>query len=659
MSDDTTQHNDDTTQHNGVTSLLSFADVDMRFETGTLALDRVSLSLRTGEFVSVIGPSGCGKSTLLRIASNLTPATGGTVEIRTTKIGYVFQDATLLPWRTVKSNVELFAELRGLPKGERRRRADDAIELVGLSDFADHRPRALSGGMRMRVSLARSLTLEPELFLFDEPFGALDEITRERLNDELLQLYLTQRFTALFVTHSVAEAVFMSTRVVVMSARPGRIPGRLRRALRVPPVAEASASRSATSAFWPARCLGPTAGRRMSVDTGLTGPDEAVARGPISATSRIARARGGWLATWGPPAAVFAAFSLAGVVRRQLPAAGLPAPVPRPAPARRDPGQLPRPVQPQGAAERPVAVHQGGLHRPGHRDRPWAGPGGGDEPGQVDRALDLPLRGPDLQTIPILAMVPLFGFWFGFGLGARVLVVVLFAIFPIIANTLFGLQSVDQEHHDLFTLHGASRGTRLWKLGVPPTALPSIFTGLRIAAGLAVIGAIVADFFFQRGTGHRAASSTATPAAPDRAAGDGGTPHVVVRNRGVLVFGFAAPPRHRWGRWHGTAARRASPPRQRDQTEERTIPRFRLSMLRPRDRLRGLWFVRRLGAAATAGCYPRRDPGRARAAGQLDLKKGGCPDTVVIQQDCSPRPNMVRCTTCLAGPTQSTRTRRR
>ena len=147
------------------------------------------------------------------------------MEVRTTKIGYVFQDATLLPWRTVKGNVELFAELRGLPKGERRRRADDAIELVGLSDFADHRPRALSGGMRMRVSLARSLTLEPELFLFDEPFGALDEITRERLNDELLQLYLTQRFTALFVTHSVAEAVFLSSRVVVLSPRPGHIVG--------------------------------------------------------------------------------------------------------------------------------------------------------------------------------------------------------------------------------------------------------------------------------------------------------------------------------------------------------------------------------------------------------------------------------------------------
>jgi NitT/TauT family transport system ATP-binding protein len=203
--------------------LLSFTSVGKRFPDGTTALVGVDFRVPAGEFVSLIGPSGCGKSTLLRIASGLSEASAGAVRVQTGKIGYVFQDPTLLPWRTVQANVELFAELRGLPREERRRRADDAINLVGLSDFAGHRPRALSGGMRMRVSLARSLTLQPELFLFDEPFGSLDEITRERLNDELLQLYLTQRFTALFVTHSVIEAVFMSTRVLVMSGRPGRV----------------------------------------------------------------------------------------------------------------------------------------------------------------------------------------------------------------------------------------------------------------------------------------------------------------------------------------------------------------------------------------------------------------------------------------------------
>jgi NitT/TauT family transport system ATP-binding protein len=205
--------------------VLAFDNVSKRFADGTVALAGLDLSVASGEFVSVVGPSGCGKSTLLRIASGLAAPSEGAVRVDTDKIGFVFQDPTLLPWRTVQANVELLAELAGLPKPERRRRADEAIKLVGLSDFATYRPQALSGGMRMRVSLARSLTLQPELFLFDEPFGALDEITRERLNDELLQLYLTQRFTALFVTHSVTEAVFVSERVVVLSRRPGHVLG--------------------------------------------------------------------------------------------------------------------------------------------------------------------------------------------------------------------------------------------------------------------------------------------------------------------------------------------------------------------------------------------------------------------------------------------------
>ena len=208
--------------------VLRFTDVSKRFEDGTIALAGVDLAVVPAEFVSVVGPSGCGKSTLLRVASGLSEASGGQVQVGTDKIGFVFQDPTLLPWRTVLGNVELFAELRRMSREERRRRAREALELVGLSEFSGHRPRALSGGMRMRVSLARSLTLEPELFLFDEPFGALDEITRQRLNDELLQLYLTQRFTALFVTHSVTESVFMSQRVVVMSGRPGRVLGDFR-----------------------------------------------------------------------------------------------------------------------------------------------------------------------------------------------------------------------------------------------------------------------------------------------------------------------------------------------------------------------------------------------------------------------------------------------
>lgn len=204
---------------------LSFAGAGKRYDDGTQALCAVDLDVAPGQFVTVVGPSGCGKSTLLRLAAGLTEATEGSVHRETTSVGYVFQDPTLLPWRTVRANVELFGELGRLSRQERRRRADEAIDLVGLTDFRDARPRTLSGGMRMRVSLARALTLRPDLLLLDEPFGTLDEITRERLNDELLRLFALRRFTALFVTHSVTEAVFLATRIIVLSDRPGRILG--------------------------------------------------------------------------------------------------------------------------------------------------------------------------------------------------------------------------------------------------------------------------------------------------------------------------------------------------------------------------------------------------------------------------------------------------
>lgn len=195
----------------------------MTFDEGTKALDNVSFAIEAGEFVTVVGPSGCGKSTLLRIASNLEANTGGTCAIDRNSIGYVFQDATLMPWRTVSRNVELIAELHKLPKAERLQLASEAIHLVGLDGFEDKYPRQLSGGMRMRASLARSLVMKPKVFLFDEPFGALDEITRERLNDELLRLFQHEGFAGLFITHSITEAVYMSTKVLVMSARPGKI----------------------------------------------------------------------------------------------------------------------------------------------------------------------------------------------------------------------------------------------------------------------------------------------------------------------------------------------------------------------------------------------------------------------------------------------------
>jgi NitT/TauT family transport system ATP-binding protein len=204
---------------------LSFEGVSMVFPDGTHALDRTTFSVSKGEFVTVVGPSGCGKSTLLRIASGLNTPTTGSVSVDRGDLGYVFQDATLLQWRNVRKNVELLAELAGVDPAERRRRADENIALVGLSGFEDKYPKQLSGGMKMRASLARSLVMDPHVFLFDEPFGALDEITRERLNDELLGLFQRKGFASLFITHSISEAAFLSTRVLVMSSRPGRIIG--------------------------------------------------------------------------------------------------------------------------------------------------------------------------------------------------------------------------------------------------------------------------------------------------------------------------------------------------------------------------------------------------------------------------------------------------
>jgi NitT/TauT family transport system ATP-binding protein len=204
---------------------LGFGGVSMVFPNGTHALKDVSFTVRWAELVAIVGPSGCGKSTLLRVASGLERASAGDVSVGGNQLGYVFQDPTLLPWRTVQGNVELLGELHDLPNEERQRRAAEAIAMVSLGGFENHYPKQLSGGMRMRVSLARSLTLKPEVFLFDEPFAALDEITRTRLNDELLRLFTHEGFAGLFVTHSIPEAVYLAGRVLVMSGRPGRILG--------------------------------------------------------------------------------------------------------------------------------------------------------------------------------------------------------------------------------------------------------------------------------------------------------------------------------------------------------------------------------------------------------------------------------------------------
>ncbi|MDF3280744.1 ABC transporter ATP-binding protein [Gordonia sp. N1V] len=208
--------------------VISVAGASKRFESGTEALAEVDLDIATGDFVAVVGPSGCGKSTLLRMAAGLESPTSGSVALATDSVGVIFQEPTLLGWRSVQANVELCAELAGMPKAQRRSRAANAIEAVGLTGFEKQLPRMLSGGMKMRVSLARMLAKDPEVMLLDEPFGALDEMTRLDMQSELLRLYTAHRFTAMFITHSMSEAVFLANRVIVMSARPGRIVADLR-----------------------------------------------------------------------------------------------------------------------------------------------------------------------------------------------------------------------------------------------------------------------------------------------------------------------------------------------------------------------------------------------------------------------------------------------
>ena len=212
--------------------VVSIRDVAKTFKGGTTALQGIELDIHPGEFVSLIGPSGCGKSTLLRIIGDLIQPSSGELTVNAKSAhqarldrdyGIVFQDSVLYDWRTVAKNIHLPLEMLGWDRRRREERVREMLHLVELTGFEKHHPWQLSGGMQQRVSIARALSFDPKLLLMDEPFGALDEMTRERLNGELLRIWHASGSTVVFVTHSIAEAVFLSTRVVVMSPRPGRI----------------------------------------------------------------------------------------------------------------------------------------------------------------------------------------------------------------------------------------------------------------------------------------------------------------------------------------------------------------------------------------------------------------------------------------------------
>jgi NitT/TauT family transport system ATP-binding protein len=211
----------------GASPLLVLRDVGKTFSNGVTALSHVDLTIREGDFLSLLGPSGCGKSTALRLIAGLSSPTVGLLDWRKALddgcIGFVFQEPTLLPWASVFDNVWLPLRLRGISRRKAAADVHEMLERVHLTGFERAVPRELSGGMKMRVSIARALVTRPRLLLMDEPFAALDEITRFKLNNDLLELWQAERFTTIFVTHSVFESVFLSSRIVVMAARPGRV----------------------------------------------------------------------------------------------------------------------------------------------------------------------------------------------------------------------------------------------------------------------------------------------------------------------------------------------------------------------------------------------------------------------------------------------------
>ena len=212
-----------------MSTLLELRGVEKRYDNGTLALERVDLAVGQHEFVSLLGPSGCGKSTALKMIAGLSPVTAGSIDWANKTgdyakdISFVFQEPTLMPWTKVFENVWLPLRLKGVPRETAKPQIDAVLDKVGLAQFAHVYPRELSGGMKMRVSIARAMVTEPRLLLMDEPFAALDEMTRFKLNNDTLTLWQAQQFTTIFVTHSVYESVYLSNRIIVMAARPGRI----------------------------------------------------------------------------------------------------------------------------------------------------------------------------------------------------------------------------------------------------------------------------------------------------------------------------------------------------------------------------------------------------------------------------------------------------
>ena len=478
--------------------LVALRGVGKTFPTGTRALARLELEVRAGEFLALLGPSGCGKSTALRIIAGLSEPTEGAVEWPAadaappagngSRIGFVFQEPTLMPWANVFNNVLLPLNLHNAPARQAAERVEAVLGRVGLLPFGRAYPRELSGGMRMRVSIARALVTEPELLLMDEPFAALDEITRFKLNDDLLQMWQALQTTVVFVTHSVFESVYLASRVVVMAARPGRVFSEL--------AIDAPYPRDRISAPRPSTPLSAAKRRRRSHKPWRREPN----REERDALFRCHRRAEQKAVPPAPPRA--RAGDRDGVLRIALPiivlALGLAVwelvvrikNIP--------PYVLPSPslVLQTFAADWAllsrsllvtlITTFEGFLLAA-------AGGVGLAVLFNQSRLVEYSLYpyAVILQVTPIVAVAPLLLIY----LPQRAAVLAcawIVAFFPVLANTTLGLNSVDRNLADLFALYHASRAQVLWRLKLP-SALPYILGGLRIAGGLSLIGAVVAE----------------------------------------------------------------------------------------------------------------------------------------------------------------------
>ena len=471
--------------------LLSLREIGKTFSNGTTALDRTSLTLREGDFVSLLGPSGCGKSTALRIVAGLLTPTSGTIDWHGNRrggadIGFVFQEPTLMPWANVFDNVWLPLRLRGQTRAQARPAIAALLKRVKLNGFEYAMPRELSGGMKMRVSIARALVTKPRLLLMDEPFAALDEITRFRLNDDLLDLWQAERFTAVFVTHSVFESVFLSNRIVVMAARPGASSAR---STSTHPIH--ATRRSAPRRTMPrsAASLRMCWGRRSGREAPMTSIESAVAALPVLDPEEARRARNRRserIGRWVLPIAIMALAILAW--DRICVWNGIPQYI------------LPRPgvVAATLWADRALlfssllvtlritflslilAVVGGVGLAILFAQSKW-----------VEMSL-FPFA-IVLQVTPIVAIFPLINIYVDNQTAKLLLCSWIVAFFPILSNTTLGLNSVDRNLIDLFKLNGASRWQELRLLRLP-ASMPYFLGGLKIAGGLSLIGAVVAEF---------------------------------------------------------------------------------------------------------------------------------------------------------------------